>query len=166
MQLVKNVFLESRKTVARKAQEALITWVIESNRLVPKERLLEVYLNIIEWGPGVYGITEASHFYFAKSPDALTLAESIFLASLVPHPRYYRYSVDAAGCMRPFLIPFFKVVSGYMLRREQISQDEYDRLVPDIELTGPARDLVRNRPGPIPDSVETMIREDLEAPME
>jgi hypothetical protein len=53
MQLVKNIYLSGEKNIARKAEEALITWLIEKNRLVPKERMLEVYLNIIEWGPGV-----------------------------------------------------------------------------------------------------------------
>ena len=66
MQLVKNVFLNRKKTVARKAEEALIVWLIESNRLYSKERMLEVYFNIIELGPNIYGIGEASEFYFKK----------------------------------------------------------------------------------------------------
>jgi membrane peptidoglycan carboxypeptidase len=83
MQLVKNVFLSRDKTVSRKAEEALIVYLIENLGLVPKERMLEVYLNVIEWGPNVYGIGEASHFYFNKRPSQLTLQESLFLASVI-----------------------------------------------------------------------------------
>ena len=78
MQLVKNVFLSRKKTIARKAEEALIVWLIENNNLTSKERMFEVYLNIIELGPGIYGVGEASRFYFNKKPAELTLSESIF----------------------------------------------------------------------------------------
>ena len=57
MQLVKNVFLTRNKTIARKIEEALIVWLIENQNLVPKKRMYEVYLNLIEWGPGIYGIS-------------------------------------------------------------------------------------------------------------
>jgi hypothetical protein len=87
MQLVKNLFLSRNKTLARKVEEMLIVWLIENNRLISKERMFEIYLNIIEWGPGIYGITEASHFYFHKEPNELTINESIFLASIIPSPK-------------------------------------------------------------------------------
>ena len=79
MQLVKNIFLSREKNITRKLQEALIVWLIEHNRICSKERMFEIYLNVIEWGPGVYGIKQASQFYFDKQPSQLTLAESIFL---------------------------------------------------------------------------------------
>ncbi|PKP00196.1 MAG: glycosyl transferase [Bacteroidetes bacterium HGW-Bacteroidetes-8] len=87
MQLVKNLFLSRSKTLSRKLEEMLIVWLIESNRLISKERMFELYLNVIEWGPGVYGITEASRFYFHKEPINLTINESIFLASIIPSPK-------------------------------------------------------------------------------
>jgi membrane carboxypeptidase/penicillin-binding protein len=65
MQLVKNAF-ESEKTVSRKLEEILV-YILENNRIVSKERMLEVYFNIIEWGPNVYGIGEASQFYFQNA---------------------------------------------------------------------------------------------------
>ena len=68
MQLIKNVFLTREKTLSRKLEEILLVYILENNRIVSKERMLEVYFNIIEWGPNVYGIGEASHFYFQKSP--------------------------------------------------------------------------------------------------
>jgi hypothetical protein len=142
MQLVKNVFLNRKKTVARKAEEALIVWLIESNRLYTKERMLEVYFNIIELGPNVYGIGEASEFYFQKKPAQLNLQESIFLASLLPHPKWFKYSFDVNGNLKPYLSNYYRIVSNFMLRKELITQQEHDNLLPNVQLTGPARDLV------------------------
>ncbi len=142
MQLVKNVFLSRHKTVARKAEEALMVWLIESNRLTSKERMFEVYLNIIELGPGIYGVGEASRFYFNKKPADLTLSESIFMASLLPHPKWFKYSFDIAGNLKPYLSDYFRVVSNFLLRKELISQEEYDHIVPNVELKGIAREMV------------------------
>ncbi|GAB4053790.1 transglycosylase domain-containing protein [Spirosoma litoris] len=87
MQLVKNVFLNRNKTISRKVEEILIVWLIENQHIVSKERMYEVYLNIIEWGKNIYGIGEAARYYFAKSPSELDLGESIFLAFVVPRPK-------------------------------------------------------------------------------
>ena len=87
MQLVKNAFLNRNKTLSRKIEEILIVWLIENEHIVPKDRMYEVYLNIIEWGRNLYGIGEAARYYFAKSPADLNLGESIFLAFVVPRPK-------------------------------------------------------------------------------
>ncbi len=71
MQLVKNVFLTREKTLSRKLEEILLVYLLENNRLVPKARMLEVYLNVIEWGPNVYGIGESAQFYFRKNPERI-----------------------------------------------------------------------------------------------
>jgi len=142
MQLVKNVFLNRNKTITRKLEEMLITWLIESQRLTDKERMLEVYLNIIETGPMVYGVNEAARFYFAKDVSKLTLAESIFLASIVPRPKAFRYSFDSKGNLREHLKAYYELVSSKMLRKEWISQEDYDHLAPAVKLKGPARELV------------------------
>ena len=142
MQLVKNVFLSRNKSVSRKLEEALIVWLIEQQRLVSKDRMFEVYLNIIEWGPNVYGIGEASRFYFDKFPRDLNLAESIYLASIIPHPKYFKYSFDTTGNFKPFMANYFKLVSGRLVKREKITQSEADSLVPFVKLTGEALNLV------------------------
>ena len=142
MQLVKNVYLTRKKTIARKAEEALIVWLLESNRLVSKKRMFEVYLNIIELGPGVYGIAEASQFYFSKKPMELDLAESIFLANLLPRPKWYRSNFDEQGQLKPYLEDYYRVVSNFMLKKELITQEQYDQLKPQVNLVGPARELV------------------------
>lgn len=154
MQLVKNIYLSRNKTIARKLEEALIVWLIEKNRLVSKERMFEVYLNIIEWGPDVYGIGEASRFYFAKTPMELNLEESIFLASIIPHPKYFRYRFDAEGNLKPYMENYFKLVAGRMARREKILQHEADSIKANVRLVGMARDIVIPPGSEIPDSSE------------
>jgi membrane peptidoglycan carboxypeptidase len=142
MQLVKNVFLNRKKNISRKLEEALIVWLIENNNLCSKERMFEVYLNIIEWGPGIYGIKEASYFYFKKRPSDLNLAESIFLASIIPRPKSFRYSFDTEGRLKGSLAGYYRLVSEILYRKELISQNEFENLLPSVELKGNARLLV------------------------
>lgn len=115
MQLVKNTFLTRKKTLARKIEEILIVWLIENNNIMTKDRMLEVYFNIIEWGPGIYGINEASHFYFDKAPSELTLGESIFLAKIVPRPKAGLYAFEPDGSLRPGLENYFNSLGRMMM---------------------------------------------------
>jgi len=158
MQLVKNVFLTRNKNITRKVEEMLITWLIESQRLVSKDRMLEVYLNVIETGPMVYGVNEAARFYFKKDVSKLTLAESIYIASIVPRPKWFRYSFDETGALRDYLKSYYSLVSGKMLRKEWISQEEFDNLKPEVELKGPAREMVLPKDS-IPDEDEFEMEE-------
>lgn len=139
MQLVKNIFLSRKKTIARKAEEMLIVWIIENLRLSSKERMFEVYLNIIEWGPDIYGVKEASRFYFNKLPHQLNLKESIFLSSIIPRPKGFKYAFDTTGHLRNHYAGYYRLLSGIMLRRNQISPNDTINLKPDIELTGAAK---------------------------
>ena len=93
-QLVKNVFLRREKTLARKLQEYFLTWHLEST--ISKDRILELYVNAIEYGPNLYGLKPAARQYFDKSPDQLTTVESAFLSTLLPAPlvRYRQYCDD------------------------------------------------------------------------
>lgn len=86
-QLAKNLFLSGHRTPWRKAQEAVITFMLE--KLLSKRRILEIYLNVIEWGEGVFGAEAASRHYFHSSARALTPAQSARLAAMVPNPRFY-----------------------------------------------------------------------------
>lgn len=86
MQLVKNLFLSHEKTLSRKLQEAILTWLIEKE--IGKERMIEIYLNIIEWGRGIYGVKQACDYYFdGLPPESLNPGQAAFLASFVPSPR-------------------------------------------------------------------------------
>jgi hypothetical protein len=148
MQLVKNLYLGRQKTIARKLEEMLITWLIEENRLMSKERMLEVYLNIIEWGPLVYGAQEAARYYFAKEVADLTLAESIFLAGIIPRPRHFMDYFDEEQHLRPWVQAYYADVAEKMLSRQWINQQDFDELVPEVTLKGPALLLLRTNEAP------------------
>ena len=86
-QVVKNLFLSHDRTVGRKLQELFLTWQMEEN--VSKWRILETYVNLVHWGPGIYGLADASDSYFAHPPREMTLRESAFLASILPNPNLF-----------------------------------------------------------------------------
>ncbi|HLO91655.1 MAG TPA: biosynthetic peptidoglycan transglycosylase [Lentimicrobium sp.] len=153
MQLVKNVFLNRNKNITRKLEEMLITWLIESRQMVSKDRMLEVYLNIIETGPMTYGVNEAAQFYFKKDVSKLTLAESIYIASIVPRPKLFKYSFDKEGNLREYLASYYRLVSGKMLNRGWITQEEYDDLRPEINIKGPARSYIVTDTVPAADEI-------------
>ena len=97
-QLAKNLFLSGRRTPWRKGEEALITLMLE--RLMTKQRILEIYLNVIEWGNGVFGAEAASRYYFKLSAAQLGPAQASKLAAMVPNPRYYDKNRNARGLLR------------------------------------------------------------------
>lgn len=139
MQLVKNVFLNRRKNIARKLEEALIVWLIEQNRLTSKERMFEVYLNIAEWGPRIYGLLEASEFYFGKRPSQLTLEECIYLASIIPKPKHFRSSFDASGRLKENQEGHFRLVARRMAAKGVISEEAAEGIdLSRVVLTGEA----------------------------
>ncbi|RZK49028.1 MAG: penicillin-binding protein [Pedobacter sp.] len=123
MQLVKNVFLNRNKTISRKVEEILIVWLIENNRIVSKNRMLEVYFNIIEMGNNVYGIGEAAQYYFGKSPSELSVGEGIFLANIVPRPKVALYKFMSDGHLKPYLLNYFNFIGNTMARRGKIAPD-------------------------------------------
>ena len=86
-QLAKNLFLSGSRTPWRKAQEAMATVMMES--VMDKRRILEIYLNVIEWGDGVFGAEAAARHYFGTSAAALTPSQAARLAAMVPNPRFY-----------------------------------------------------------------------------
>jgi monofunctional glycosyltransferase len=97
-QLAKNLFLSGRRTPWRKGEEALITLMLE--RLMSKHRILEIYLNVIEWGNGVFGAEAAAKYYFGVNASALTPEQAAKLAAMVPNPRFYDRNRNARGLQR------------------------------------------------------------------
>ena len=83
-QLAKNLYLSSERSITRKVREAVITYFME--RTLTKRRILEIYLNVIEWGDGVYGAEAAAQTYFHKPASALTKNEAAFLSAMIPSP--------------------------------------------------------------------------------
>lgn len=123
MQLVKNVYLNRQKTLARKIEEILIVWIMENGKLSSKQRMFETYLNLIEWGRNVYGIGEAARYYFGKHPSELDIGESIFLASIVPKPKSGLYRFEGDGSLRAGLSGYFRFMGGIMARRGMTPPD-------------------------------------------
>ncbi|MBN2275436.1 MAG: transglycosylase domain-containing protein [Bacteroidales bacterium] len=138
MQLVKNVFLTRNKTLGRKLEELLIVWIIENNRLVSKERLFEVYLNIIEWGPDIYGVSQASQYYFNKQPANLNLQESLFLAGIIPFPKRFKSVFESNGYPRTYFSAYMQRMKELMVARNYILPDDTLDVDQHVFLTGPA----------------------------
>ncbi len=97
-QCAKNLYLSPERSFWRKAREAAITWYMERN--LSKDRILEIYLNIIEWGDGIYGIEAAAQHYFHKSAASLGVAESVRLASVIANPHIFNPLDDSNPRMR------------------------------------------------------------------
>lgn len=108
-QLAKNLFLSPSKNPIRKIREAIITWRLE--KALSKKRILELYLNVAEWGDrGIFGIEEASHHYYGKPASALGPEEAARLASVLPNPRKLnplgdqRYVVNRSGLIYNIMV--------------------------------------------------------------
>jgi monofunctional biosynthetic peptidoglycan transglycosylase len=112
-QLVKNLFLSTDRTLFRKGQEMIMALAIEKH--ADKKKILETYLNVIEYGKGLYGIGNATQFYFHKKPNQLTAREAAFLAMLLPSPVKY-----AKSFQKKSLTPFAqKMVESILLKMRQ-----------------------------------------------
>lgn len=97
-QLAKNLFLSNKRTPWRKLEEVVITWMLE--RMMSKRRIFEIYLNVIEWGNGVFGAEAAARHYYKTSAANLSAAQAARLAAMVPNPRYYDKHREARGLVR------------------------------------------------------------------
>ncbi len=97
-QLAKNLFLSTKRTPWRKAEEVLITVMLE--KMMDKRRILEIYLNVIEWGNGVFGAEAAARHYYHASAGQLSAEQAAKLAAMAPNPRYYDKHREARGLLR------------------------------------------------------------------
>ena len=150
-QLVKNLFLSREKTLSRKLEEAIITWHME--RVLTKNRILELYLNCIEYGPEIYGIRKASYTYFGVHPSALTPLEGAFLMGLKPAPKS-GYSVYKRRRFRRW----WRQKMDRIMRRlwrdmGAISEEQYRKASPYVPVFHyPGEGYVRPRAAGIPES--------------
>ncbi len=122
-QVVKNVFLTREKTLSRKAKELLLAVKLEE--LVGKKKILETYLNIAEWGEGIYGIRGAASHYFGKSPSELTAREGAFLAMLLPSPIRYSQSFRDKE-LTAFARKSIDAILDKMVRANYLTPEERD----------------------------------------
>jgi len=123
-QLAKNLFLSRDKQLGRKLEELAITFLLES--VLGKDRILEIYLNIIEWGPDLRGLRPASRHYFGREPRELTPAEMAFLVAIIPGPIKYQSSF-AHGMPGPGLRSLIDELLAKLRSVDAIGEDEYRR---------------------------------------
>lgn len=145
MQLVKNVFLTREKTLSRKLEEILLVYILENNRISSKERMLEVYFNIIEWGPNIYGIGEASQFYFNKRAVDLNINECLFLATIIPNPKAFMHRLENDHLLKPFAKQQQKFMTNVMFRRNLLVANDTIGNFP-FSIAGPAKSFLKQRP--------------------
>ncbi len=124
MQLVKNLFLSRKKVLTRKFEEMLLVWMIEDQHLISKDRMFEIYVNIIEWAPGVIGIGEAAEFYFHKQPHELTIPECIYLATLIRAPKHYAGTLNPDGTLTDVKRSELEFVADRMVIREFMTEGQ------------------------------------------
>lgn len=120
MQLAKNLYLQREKTIARKAQEVILTWWLEN--ALDKDQILELYLNVIEYGPSVYGLRQGALYYFGRAPKELSPAESAFLACMLPSPKRYHVSYERGELTRSMKGRMRRLLE-HMAKRQRIGQE-------------------------------------------
>jgi hypothetical protein len=124
MQMVKNVLLFREKTLARKLQELFLTWDVENT--LEKDRILEIYLNVIEYGPDLYGIGAAAREYFGKPAKDLNPVEAAFFSSILPNPKD-RYRQYCQNTLTKWTEGKIQRQLAKMFERKQLTQEEYDK---------------------------------------
>jgi monofunctional biosynthetic peptidoglycan transglycosylase len=153
-QLAKNLFLSTSRSPLRKLKELFITFLLESD--LDKRRILEIYLNIIEWGRGVFGVEAAAQTYFGKTASMLTLDEALRLAAVIPSPLRHRPDEDSRYVLRRKDIVFRRMYARFdqsfdqhlpmdsaaeweepidLLDDEQREEDESNRLTEDTSIS-------------------------------
>lgn len=125
-QVAKNVFLRSNsKSFTRKLSELFITRALEKH--LSKNQILELYLNVAEFGPDIYGVAHASRYYFSKKTQDMNAAEGAFLAIMLPSPRKYHYSIFQNQHLPARHEKKLKRILADMLYKEYISPAQYRR---------------------------------------
>jgi len=122
MQMVKNLLLSKEKTLSRKFQELFLVWYLE--QILPKERILELYLNAIEFGPRLYGIGPAVRNYFGKAASDITPLEAAFFSSILPSPKR-RYVHYCHGALSPAWEKYLRRILTRMYERGRLTEEEY-----------------------------------------
>jgi hypothetical protein len=142
-QLIKNVYLSHDKTITRKIEEVILVWLIESHRLVSKKRMFEVYLNVIEWGPGIYGANQAAGFYFDKNVRQLNAEECIFLASVIPSPKKFYWRFDNSGQLEKYMLDYYRDIASKLKHKGILTTANGDSLASMLQINGYAKEYLK-----------------------
>ncbi|HTM43964.1 MAG TPA: biosynthetic peptidoglycan transglycosylase [Polyangiaceae bacterium] len=120
MQLAKNLYLNHEKTLSRKLQEAVLTVLLEQE--LNKQQILELYFNVIEFGPDIWGIRAAADYYFGVKPSDLSLGQALYLVSLLPNPKDHHAKPD--GSLSPRWADYLRKLMGIAHKIKRITDDE------------------------------------------
>ena len=137
MQLVKNLFLNGKKNLVRKAEEVVLSLLIENYLKIPKDKLLELYLNIIEFGPNIYGIKEGAYYYFGKEISQLNLTESLVLTYIIKRPVFFNDAlIIKSNQLKNNLKNYLSDISSRLLKFKNIAEDDISTLETVIKFRG------------------------------
>ncbi|MEM7036607.1 MAG: biosynthetic peptidoglycan transglycosylase [Bacteroidota bacterium] len=125
MQLIRNVLLNKQKQVGRKIEELFLAALLERTHLLSKDEILTYYINIIEWGPDIYGLRAASQHYFQKSPQDLNLDETLLLTAMIPNPKMAHTLTHTDGTLTAETAAYFETMRFQLYLEEVISEEEW-----------------------------------------
>jgi hypothetical protein len=140
MQLAKNLYLGKEKTLSRKLQQTLLTLLLEER--MSKQDILELYLNVVEFGPDVYGIRQAAQHYFSVHPSELSLGQALFLATLLPRPKQNQFAAD--GTLRKNRATHLRALMRIAHKIHRITDEELE--------DGLKEELLLGQPSPAVDA--------------
>lgn len=147
MQLAKNLYLGHEKTLSRKLQEAVLTVLLEQE--LTKQQLLELYFNVIEFGPDVWGIRNAADYYFGIEPKDLSLGQSLYLASILPNPHDAHAQAD--GTLTPKWAEYLKKLMGIAHKIKRVDDQELELGLKEVVRVGLGKPLP-----PLPESAQDL----------
>ena len=136
MQLAKNLYLSRDKHLSRKLEEALLTMYLE--QALTKEQIIELYANLVEFGPAIYGVGAGASHWFHTNASELSVSQTFFLGSILPNPRADHFT--ASGALSPGWLRLLRTVMGYANKRGRLSDEDL--------ATGRAEVPVRGSPQP------------------
>lgn len=160
MQLAKNLYLSRDKTLSRKFQEALLTLLLEQE--LSKQEIMELYLNVIEFGPGIYGIGAASQYYFQSRASDLTLAQALYLGSILPNPA--RQHLDPDGRVTERWTSYLRQLMAIAKKIKRISEEEYELGIEEQVVFGRSDTAGDDNPDIAVQSLGPFLGPGLEAP--
>lgn len=147
MQLAKNLYLPREKTLSRKVEEAILTLYLE--QALTKQQILELYLNVVEFGPMVYGVDAGAAHYFNTSPSRLSASQAFYLASILPNPKREHFA--AGGQLSDGWLRQLRTVMRHAHKRNRLSDEELAAALSEIPVRGsasPLRDPEAEGPSP------------------
>ncbi|MEP7127174.1 MAG: biosynthetic peptidoglycan transglycosylase [Byssovorax sp.] len=143
MQLAKNLYLDRGKNLSRKLQEAILTMYLEQE--LTKEQVLELYFNVVEFGPMIYGIGPAARYYFEASASELSLGQSLYISSIMPNPKVQHFG--AGNAVSESWMSYLRKLMKLAHTRSRISDDELDEGLRETVVRGSPSPHRSSRPG-------------------